>query len=71
METWQVVGLIWAAGALALVAPGIAARLRQGQPLLRWGLMWLLAILGLVFAYEVLTALGLEVAPTARWRTLY
>ncbi len=71
METWQIIGLIWAAGALALVLPGMGARLRQGQPVLRWGLIWLVAILSLVLAYEVLLALGLDVTPTRRWRTAY
>ncbi|MFN7000271.1 hypothetical protein [Elioraea tepidiphila] len=71
METWQVIGLIWAAGALALVLPGLGTRLRQGQPVLRWGLIWLVAILGLVLAYEVLLALGLDVTPARRWRTAY
>lgn len=71
METWQIIGLVWAAGALALVLPGLGARLRQGQPVLRWGLIWLVAILSLVLAYEVLLALGLDVTPARRWRAAY
>jgi len=71
METWQVIGLIWAAGALALVLPGLGARLSRGQPVMRWGLIWLVAILTLVLAYEVLVALGLDAAPARRWRTAY
>ena len=57
-------------GSCLLIEAG-GARLRQGQPVLRWGLIWLVAILGLVLAYELLLALGLDVTPARRWRTAY
>ncbi len=65
METWQIVGLIWVAGALALLLPGMRARL-AGQPALRWAALWLAALAALVLAYELLLAVGIDLTPARR-----
>jgi hypothetical protein len=65
MQTWQIVALIWAAGALALVLPGLRSR-APGTPMLRWALIWLVALLGLMLAYEALLALGVDLTPARR-----
>jgi hypothetical protein len=65
VETWQIVGLIWVAGALALVLPGMRRRL-AGQPALRWAALWLAALLGLMLAYELLLAVGIDLTPARR-----
>lgn len=65
METWQIAGLIWVAGALALVLPGTRRRL-AGQPALRWAALWLAALLGLMLAYELLRMVGIDPTPARR-----
>lgn len=65
METWQVVGVIWAAGVLALLLPGFRARM-AGQPALRWAVLWLAALLALMLAYELLLAVGIDLTPAGR-----
>lgn len=65
METWQVVGLIWAAGALALLLPGFRARL-AGRPALGWALLWFVALLALMLAYEFLLAIGIDLTVAGR-----
>lgn len=65
MQTWQIVALIWAAGALALVLPGLRAR-AAGTPMLRWALIWMVALLGLMLAYEAMRAAGIDLTPARR-----
>lgn len=65
MQTWQIVALIWAAGALALVLPGLRAR-AAGTPMLRWALIWVVALLGLMLAYEAMLAAGIDLTPVRR-----
>mgnify|MGYP001258128639 FL=1 len=65
METWQVVGLVWVAGALALLLPGFRARL-AGQPALRWAVLWLAALAALMLAYELLLSVGIDLTPARR-----
>lgn len=65
MQTWQIVALIWAAGALALVLPGLRTR-AAGTPMLRWALIWVVALLGLMLAYEAMLAAGIDLTAARR-----
>ncbi len=67
MEAWQLFGLIALLAAAVLVWPGVSARVRQGQPMLRWAALWAVAILGVMLAYEILRSLGLDLTPTGRF----
>ncbi|MFQ3623659.1 MAG: hypothetical protein SNJ73_08950 [Acetobacteraceae bacterium] len=66
MDAWQVFGVIALLAAAVLVWPGVAARLREGQPMLRWAAIWAVALLGVMLAYEILRSLGLDLTPAGR-----
>lgn len=59
MEAWQIFGLAAAAAMLVILWPRVRRMRADRAPLLRWALLWLAAVLAVVFAYQwVLAPLG-------------
>lgn len=59
MEAWQIFGLVAGAAMLAILWPRLRRMLAEGAPVLRWGVLWAVAVLAIVLAYEwVLAPLG-------------
>ena len=59
MEAWQVFGLAASAAVLVILWPRLTRMLAEGAPVLRWAVLWGLAVLSVVLAHRwVLEPLG-------------